>query len=145
MRGHSQMSCNVEVFSDARGLYQAALPGQLGIDQIHDRSLAHRRSQCVVRNEISYSSRVPVVASGQAITIIESLHHRPLAVGVTTNCAGDLKAVGNRVVINACSKPTGSYQSVAIETTPLSNLRNSLGVLRSVTRAADVDTEFIGS
>src|SRR6266850_4175616 len=115
------------------------------IDQIHDRALVLSDYSGVgFGNKVSNRRRVPVITPGHATSIIQTLlHDGPLAVRCDHKAVQvNLKAVGDRIVVDSRRKPTGANKSFAVET---ATLRDQTQFMRRVSRkpaaaATDVDT-----
>src|SRR6266545_3060725 len=90
---------------------------------------------------------MPVITPGHSAAIVQALlYDGPLAVRRDDEAVQiDLKAVGDRVVVDARGQPAGADQRFAIKTAPLAYLSQFVWRIarEAAAAAANVDTEFI--
>src|ERR1043166_927179 len=87
------------------------------IDQVHDRALALADDSGVgFLNKVSDGRRVPMISTRHAPAIIQPLlDHGPFAFrSHEKTMEVDLKAIGDRIVVDAGGQTTGSYERFAI-------------------------------
>ena len=97
--------------------------------------------------EIADRRRVPVITPRQPAGFVHPLlHDRPVAVARQDERVQiDLKAVGDRIVVDARGEPAGADQRVAIEADALGDRTQLAGCVARLlaASAADVDAELV--
>src|SRR5262249_563336 len=114
------------------------------VDQIHDHALILANYSGVrFDDEIADRRRAPVIPARHPAPIVQALlHDGPLAIRRDDKTVQvNLKAVGDRVIVDARGQPAGADQGAAVEAAAL---RDTEQFLRRVARepssaAADVD------
>ena len=88
-----------------------------------------------------------MITTRHAGAVIQALlHDRPLPVrGDNEAVQVNLKAVSDRVVVDARSQTAGTHQSFAVETTPLTYLSQFVWCIarEAAAAAADVNAKFV--
>ena len=95
---------------------------RVSVHEIHDRALVLADYAGVwFGDEVAHRRGVPVVAASHPAPIVQSLlYHGPLAVRAHNEAMEiDLKAVGDRIVVDPRGEPTGVDQGFAIEAATL--------------------------
>src|SRR5262245_547675 len=119
-----------------------------GVDEVHDHALVLADYSGVwLDYDIADRRGAPVIAARHPAPIVQALlDDGPLAVRRDDETVKvNLKAIGDRVVVDARGEPASAYQSFAVEAATLRDIEQ---FLRRVARepsaaAADVDSEFI--
>src|SRR6185436_9334796 len=120
----------------------------LRVDEVHDLALV-LAEDCRMRigDEITNRGGVPVISTCEAVSIVQALlYYGPFACGRDYKTVQvDLKAVGDCVVVDACSETACTHQSVAVETALVRECSKLVGCVarKAAAPAADVKTEFV--
>ena len=99
--------------------------GRFGVHEIHNRALVLADDSRVrLVHKIFHGRRMPVITARHSAAIVQALlYDGPLAVSRQDEAVQvNLKAVSNRVVVDARGQTTGANQGFAIETPTLAYL-----------------------
>src|SRR5947207_1903694 len=151
MRRHAQMPCGAQssIWIFMSNIEHCILRRPCGgIHEIHDRALVlSHYSRVRLAHKIFHRRRMPVIAAGHAAAIVQALlYNCPLAVCRDYETVQvNLKAVSDRVVVDARGQTADAHQRFAVETTLVAYLSQFVWCVarKAAATPANVDTEFV--